>query len=138
MNKSIRIKNNKSWKEQLREVRKEYRTISRPCLAMATDRFNELMRDYQVIKPDWSYKKRKAYLQWIIDNNDERKYLTKSIIYSKQSQKRYAIALGSDCSRGSHHALSWLDDTLDNVLDNMGRIDLSQRLNALNTLGNIY
>lgn len=112
------------WKRTLKEIRSEYRTVSRPCLAMSTDRFNKLMREYKIIKPQWSYQKRKKYLQFIIDQSEERQVVSRDIIYSTNSKKRYFIALGRDCKRGSHHCLSWLDDTFDKLLDDMIGMDI--------------
>jgi len=113
------------WKSSLKEIRDEYRTITRPCLAMSKEKFNELMDQYKIIKPSWNYHKRKKYLQWIIDRNEERNTISRDIIYTKHSNKRYLIGLGAFCSKGSHHVLEWLDDELDNILDLMGPIDLS-------------
>lgn len=108
------IKNGSSWKDQLKELRSEYRTVSRPCLAMSTDKFNKLMRKYKVIKPLWSYQKRKKYLQFIIDKSEERRVLSKSTIDSKLE-----LGVLVHFKGGSPHVLECLDSTIDSLLDEM-------------------
>ena len=114
-----RIKNDKSWKEQLKEVRKEFRTVTRPCLAMSTERFNKLMREYKIIKPQWPYHKRKKYLQFIIDQSHKKQEISRNI-------KPEQVFVGSELgySLGAHHAIRWLDEEFDKLLDNMIQRDV--------------